>query len=150
MATDLRAGVARQTDDWTPARIFLAVSAGFHFLVGLGGLAVDQTFPIGSDDAAHAGSGQVFGILETNGWHSTAALLVAVYSLYFALRHERAREAAIALGIAHVGIFLGLAIGSPSTFWLASNAADQAVHASTAIGGIGSALLTRSTRFLTT
>ena len=67
-------------------------------------------------------------------------------SLYFAVRPEGARSAALAIGIGHVGIVLALSIWAPSNFWLASNAADQVVHVSTAVGGIGSALLTRPIR----
>jgi Domain of unknown function (DUF4383) len=147
MAADTTAGLARQAGSWTPARIFMVASATFHLPVAIVGLAIDQTFPLGADAAAHAGSEHIFGILETNGWHSLAALLLGLVSLYFAVRPEGAREAALAIGIGHVVIVLGLTFWTPSTFLLASNAADQVVHASTAIGGIGSALLTRSIRF---
>jgi hypothetical protein len=124
----------------------MAASAAFHLPVAIVGLAIDQTFPVGADAAEHAGSGHIFGILETNGWHSLAALLVGVVSLYFAVRPERAREGALAIGIGHVGVVLALTFWAPSTFWFMSNGADQVVHASTAIGGIGSALLTRPIR----
>lgn len=144
MATDLRAGIARQEVRWNPARIFMVASAVFHLPVAIVGLAINQTFPLGADAAAGAGSDHIFGILETNGWHSLAALLVGVVSLYFAVRPERAREAALAIGTAHVGVVLALTFWAPSTFWLMSNGADQVVHVSTAVGGIGSALLTRS------
>ena len=99
---------------------------------------------VAASAARRAGDSEhIFGILETNGWHSLAALLLGLISLYFAMRPEGARQAALAIGVAHVGIVLGLTLWAPSTFWLASNGADQVVHASTAIGGIGSALLTR-------
>jgi hypothetical protein len=146
MATDARAGIAPQAGNWTPARIFMVASAVFHLPVAIVGLAIDQTFPFGADATVDAGSAHIFGILETNGWHSLAALLLGVISLYFALRPERARDAAFAIGIAHVVIVLSLTFWVPSTFWLASNGADQVVHTSTAIGGIGSALLTRPIR----
>jgi hypothetical protein len=141
MAADA-ARLLRRSDGWTPARIFMAASAGFHLPVAIIGLAIDQTFPFGADAAAHAGSEHILGILETNGWHSLAALLLGVVSLYFAVRPQRAREAALAIGVGHVVIVLALTFWDPSTFWFASNAADQVVHTSTAIGGIGSALLT--------
>jgi hypothetical protein len=143
MATDRTVGVAPHAGSWTPARIFMVVSAAYHLPLAIAGLAIDQTFPVGSDAAAHAGSEHIFGIFETNGWHSLAALLLGVVSIYFALRPERAREAALAIGIGHVGIVLALTFWAPATFWLMSNGADQVVHASTAFGGIGSALLTR-------
>ncbi len=146
MATDVATGIAPQADSWTPARIFMAASAVFHLPVAIVGLAIDQTFPLGADEAAHAGSEHIFGIFETNGWHSLAALLLGVVSLYFAVRPERAREAALAVGLGHVVIVLALTIWVPSTFLLASDGADQVVHSTTAIAGIGSALLTRPLR----
>ena len=144
MAAQAMAGVTQRAESWTPARIFMTVSAVFHIPVGLIGLVIDQTFQVGSKAAAVAGSEHIFGILETNGWHSLAALLLGVASLYFTLRPRRAREGALAIGISHVVLVLGLAFWDPSTFWLASNGADQVIHASTAVGGIGSALLTRA------
>ena len=127
---------------WTPARIFLAGSAAYHLLLGGAGLAVDQTFAVGSDEVARAGSAFIFGIFETNGWHSLAGLLLGLVSLYFAVRPEHARPAALAIGTSQVFTFLGLAVFPPSTFWFASNMADQVIHASTAIAGIASGLLT--------
>lgn len=127
---------------WTPARIFMTVSAVFHIPVAVAGFLYDRSFPIGPDAAARAGGEHVFGILETNGWHTLGALLVGAVSLYFALRPLRARDAALALGAFHVALFASLELWDPSTFWIASNTADQVIHASTAIGGIGSALLT--------
>ena len=146
MATDASAGITRGTESWTQARIFLAVSTVFHVPVGLAGLAIDQTFPLGSRAAVGAGSGHLFGILETNGWHSLAALIVGLVSLYYTVRPKGARAAALAIGLSHVGIVLALTFWAPSTFWLASNGADQVVHASTAILGTGSALMTRPLR----
>ena len=147
MAADVATEIAPQADGWTPARIFMATSAVFHLPVAIVGLAIDQTFPLGADEAAHAGSEHIFGIFETNGWHSLAALLLGVVSLYFAVRPERAREAALAVGLGHVVLVLALTIWAPSTFLLASDGADQVVHSTTAIAGIGSALLTRPHRY---
>ncbi|MDQ3957681.1 MAG: DUF4383 domain-containing protein [Actinomycetota bacterium] len=142
MAADATAGFARRPDGWTPARIFMVVSVLYHLPLAIAGLAIDQTFPFGGSEAARAGSEHVFGIFETNGWHSLAALLVGLASVYFAVRPERAREAALVIGVGHVGVFLALTFWAPETFWLASNAADQVVHASTAVLGTGAALLT--------
>jgi hypothetical protein len=129
---------------WSPARIFMLVSALYHLPLGIAGLLYDQTFPIGSAEAEHAGSDHIFGIFETNGWHSGAALALGVVSLYFTMRPRRARDAALAIGVLHVGIVAALIALPPETFWLASNAADQVVHSTTAIAGIGSALLTQA------
>ena len=127
---------------WTPARLFMLVSTLYHVPLGTLGLAVDRTFPIGSSEAEHAGSEHVFGIFETNGWHSLAALILGVVSLYFFLRPRRAREVALAIGIAHVGIVLSFELWPPETFWFASNAADQVVHAFTAVTAIAAGVLT--------
>jgi hypothetical protein len=119
----------------------LLASAAYHLLLAIVGLAIDQTFPLGASATAHASSEHVFGIFETNGWHSLAALLLGVVSLYFALRPTRAREAALAIGVSQLLVVVTFGLLPPSTFWFASNGADQVVHTSTAIGGIGSALL---------
>lgn len=124
----------------------MLVAAVVHLPLGIIGLITDQTFPVGSSAAARAGSDHVFGVLETNGWHSLAALGVGIVAAYFTVYPRRAREAALTIGVLHVGLIAALVVWDPSIFWLASNGADQVVHASTAIGGIGSALLTRPMR----
>ncbi len=146
MAADVTARPARPRGTWTPARIFMGISAAYHLPLAIVGLAIDQTFALGANAVAQAGSEHVFGIFETNGWHSHAALLVGAVSLYYAVRPKGARAAALALGIGHVGIVVALTIVPPSTFWLASNAADQVIHSITAIGGIGSAMLSQPIR----
>jgi hypothetical protein len=131
-----------QTSAWRPARIFMVVSALFHMPVAVVGFIYDRTFPIGAHAAANAPSAHISGVFETNGWHTLGALVVGVVSLYFALSPRHAREAALALGVSHVGLWVALTLWDPSTFWIASNAADQIVHSSTAVGGIVSGLLT--------
>ena len=124
----------------------MLATAVVHLPLGIAGLVYDQTFPVGATAAEHANSELVFGIFETNGWHSLAALLLGIITAYFAMYPRRARDAALIIGVLHVGIFAALVVSQASTFWLASNDADQVVHASTAIGGIASALLTRPRR----
>jgi hypothetical protein len=136
-------GVPRRAQRWSPARIFMLVSALYHLPLGIAGLLYDQTFPIGSAEAERAGSDLVFGIFETNGWHSLAALVLGVASLYFAMQPRGARLAALVIGVQHVGLVAAFIIWPSETFWMASNVADQFVHSFTAIGGIGTALLTR-------
>ena len=131
------------SERWSPARIFMLVAVVVHVPLGIVGLIEDQSFPIGATAAERAGSGLAFGLFETNGWHSLAALVIAIIAVYFTVYPRRARDAALAIGLFHVGVVVSLILWDPSTFWLASNAADQVVHASTAIGGIASALLTR-------
>ena len=146
MATQATTVGATAPATWTPARVFMAVSTVWHLFLGIAGFAYDRTFPIGSKAAATAGSEYVFGIFETNGWHTSAALILGVVSLYYWLRPAGAREGALAIGIFHVGVVVSLIVWEPSTFWLASNFADQVVHTSTAVGGIATGLLTPKTR----
>jgi hypothetical protein len=134
---------AIRRERWTPARIFMLAAAVVHLPLGIAGLIYDQTFPVGATAAERTSSELIFGIFETNGWHSLAALLLGIVTAYLAMYPRRARDAALIIGVLHVGIFAALAMSQPSTFWLASNGADQVVHASTAIGGIASALLTK-------
>lgn len=133
------------TSRWTPARWYLLVFAIVHLPLGVAGLVVDRSFPIGVEAARAGDTGHVFGVLETNGWHSLAALLLGVLAAAVVFRPGRARLVALALGFGHVGIVVQLALWDPSTFWLASNGADQIVHVSSAVGGIVSGLLTRPT-----
>ncbi len=121
----------------------MLAAAVWHLPLGIVGLVYDQTFPVGATAAERAGSEHIFGIFETNGWHSLAALVLGIVTAYFAMYPRRARDAALFLGLFHVGLVTALVVAPPTTFWLASNGADQVVHASTAIGGIASALLTR-------
>ena len=134
------------SERWTPARIFMLVSTLYHLPLGIAGLIYDQTFPIGAAAAERADSELVFGIFETNGWHSVAALVLGIISVYFTIYPRRARDVALAIGVFHVGIVVSLILWDPSTFWLASNFADQVIHTLTAIGGISSAMLTRPRR----
>ena len=126
---------------WTPARIFLAISAAYHLLLGSVGLTIDQTFPL-SEGAASRHSDHIFGIFETNGWHSVAGLFIGLVSLYFVLRPRYAREASIWIGISQAGVVLAFAFFEPTRFLFASNGADQWVHSATTIGGVAAGLMT--------
>ncbi len=145
MTTTLERAVSTPADRWTPARGFLLAVAITHLPLGVGGLLVDSSFPIGGEAARAGGSGHLFGVLETNGWHSLAALSLSVLAAWIVFRPRRARAVALALGVFHIALVVQLAIWDPRSFWLASNGADQIVHASTAVGGIVSGLLTRPT-----
>ena len=134
----------RTKSSWTPARIFLAISAGYHIPLGIIGLAINQSFPLSSHAAARSGSDQILGVLATNGWHSLAALAVGAISVYFTARPLHAREAALGIGAGHVAVVLALSVQDPSTFLIASNGADQVIHVTTAVGGLASGLLTRT------
>ncbi len=132
------------TSAWTAARVFLLAAAAWHIPLGLIGFLYDRSFPIGSAATETAGSGHIFGIFESNGWHNLAAVLLGIVALYFTIEPRRAREVALAIGLVHVGLVAGLIIWDDSTFWIASNIADQLIHASTAIGGLTTGLPPRS------
>lgn len=138
-------GPVRRSADraWTPARWYMVVFAVVHIPLGIAGLVVDRSFPIGPQAARQGGSGFIFGVLETNGWHSLAALGLGLIAGRLAIRARGARRVALEIGVLHVGLFLSLVLWEPSTFSLASNAADQVVHASSALGGIAAGLATR-------
>ncbi len=135
MRSEAPAPVLQRRSSWSPARIFMAVSAAWHLPLGVIGLLLDRTFPVGARATTHASSEHIFGVFETNGWHSLAALLLGAISLVFATRPEHAREAALAIGVFHVGVVVSLILWGPETFWLASNTSDQVVHSSTAVAG---------------
>ena len=132
-----------QSGRWSPARMFMLVSALYHLPLGIAGLIYDQTFPIGAAAAESAGSAHIFGIFETNGWHSVAGLVLGIASLYFMMRPRGARAAALAIGVFHVGLVVAFSVWPSENFWIASNTADQIVHSFTAIAGTGAGLLTR-------
>ncbi len=134
-----------ETGRWTPARLFLLVGGLWLLVTGVVGFALERSFPVGSAEAAAGHSAHIFGILETNGWHNLAAVGIAAVSLPVALlRPGWSRTTALAIGIVHVGVTTALIVWEPSTFWIASNDADQVVHATYAVGGIVTGLLTRA------
>lgn len=131
---------------WPPARLFLAVSGACLLLIGVAGFALDSSFPTSSAHVAH-GHAKIFGIFATNGWHNLGALAMAMPALGVALaRPALSRVTALAVGGSNALVFLLFAIWEPSVFWIASNIADQVLHAALAVGGITSAvvLMTRS------
>lgn len=117
-------------------------AAVWHLPLGTIGFLYERDFPIGVAATQSHGSVHIFGVFETNGWHNLAAVLRGIVALYFTFNPRRARAVALAIGVFHVGVTLSLMIWDPSTFWIASNAADQIVHASSAIGGIAFGLAT--------
>jgi hypothetical protein len=74
MTMSLEHAVSAPTSRWTPARLYLLAVAISHLPLGVAGLMVDRSFPVGAGAARAGDSGHVFGVLETNGWHSLAAL----------------------------------------------------------------------------
>lgn len=136
--------VAGVRGNWTPARWFLLVPAVVHLPLAVGGLVINRSFP-GPFSTGDPGAEVVFGVFRTNGWHSLAALLVGAVALWFTLNPKGTRATALTIGLVHVVVVVQFALVDPVTFWIASNNADQGVHAFSALGGILSALLTPRT-----
>jgi hypothetical protein len=124
---------------WSPAHLYLLISGVGLIVIGAAGLIYNQSFGLGADVHGDA----VFGILQTNGWHSLAGLLGGMTALAFAAKPEWARFAALSLGVTFVIVTIALVIWEPSSFRIASNTADNVVHALLGIGGIASAVATR-------
>ena len=129
---------------WSPARLYLAVNGAWHLVLAVGGFLADQTFPTSMAAARSGHSGLVFGIFETNGWHTLGAAIVGVVATYAAIYPKRAREVAFGIGAFHVPFTLALIFWEPHTFLIASNDADQIVHATSAILGLAAAMATPS------
>lgn len=149
MTHSLYSAIARQAASsrewnaqaWSPARVYLLISGVYLVFIGAVGFIYSSSFAIGADAEE---SSHIFGIFETNGWHNLAGLLGGLGALAFALRPETTRLGALLLGVAYIVITVALAIWEPSTFSIASNGADQVVHALLAVGGVASAFATRS------
>jgi hypothetical protein len=126
----------------SPARVYLVVSG--IFLVGLAaiGFLYNSSFPTAADEVSE-NSSHVFGVLETNGWHNLAGMMSGLLALTFATRAEWSSFGAMFKGLFYVIVTSAIGIWGGDTFWLASNSADQILHASLAVGGVGSALVTR-------
>jgi hypothetical protein len=134
----------RVVQEWSPARVYLVASGVLLLVLGVTGLALDQSFPTSPGAVDAAGSAWLFGVFQTNGWHSLAALASGAAALGFAARAEWARLGAMVKGLFYVVVTTSLFITEPSTVLLVSNIGDQIVHASLAIGGIATALATRT------
>lgn len=131
----------RSAAQWSPARIYLVGSGVFLVALAAVGFAVNTSFPTEADQVGTT-SDHVFGVLETNGWHNLAGLVSGIVALGFGMRPEWARAGALVKGTAYVVIASSIAIDGGDGFWIASNAADQVVHASLAIGGLATGVMT--------
>ncbi|MDQ3982001.1 MAG: DUF4383 domain-containing protein [Actinomycetota bacterium] len=127
---------------WSPARIYLVVSGVFLVVASAVGFGIDSSFPASAAEVDSAGSGHIFGIFETNGWHNLSALISGAIALGFAVRPEWARAGALLKGTMYVAVTTSIAIWGPETFKVASNGADQVVHASLALTGLAAGLAT--------
>ncbi|MFY9588581.1 MAG: DUF4383 domain-containing protein [Actinomycetota bacterium] len=133
----------KSSTTWNLARWFLLIFAIVHLPLGVAGLVADRSFPLGTGATRAGDPGHVLGVFETNGWHSLGALLLGVLAAAALIRPGRERPIALAIGALHVWLVLSLVLWDPSNFLIASNDADQIVHASSAVGGLVSGLLMR-------
>jgi hypothetical protein len=124
---------------WSPARRYLVISGVFLVILAAVGFAYSRAFPTESG-AVDEGARKVFGLLLTNGWHNLAGLLSGIVALGFALRPEWARTGALLKGLFYVGVTTSLLAVDARETLLASNWADQIIHASLAIGGLATGL----------
>lgn len=140
MATEAARARPALGSSWSPARWYLVVSGIGLLLLGGIGFALNASFPTSS--AEFGDSAHLFGVFETNGWHNAAALASGVIALGFAADERWARLGAFVKGALYVVVTTALFLTEPGTFLVASNTADQVLHASLAVGGIAMGLAT--------
>jgi hypothetical protein len=127
---------------WSPARVYLVASGVVLIAAGLIGFTINSAFPATPAEVPSAGSGHIFGIFETNGWHNLTSMISGVAALAFAVKPEWSRTGAFVKGFMYVGVTLSIAIWGADTFKIASNAADQITHATFGVTGLAAALAT--------
>lgn len=127
---------------WSPARVYLVASGIVLVLAGAVGFGVNSAFPATSADVHAAGSGHIFGVFETNGWHNLSSMISGVIALGFALRPEWARTGAFVKGVLYTAVTVSIALWGPEAFRIASNTADQIVHGTFAVTGLAAGAAT--------
>lgn len=127
---------------WSPARVYLVVSGTFLVAAAVTGFGYSTSFPSSAEAVREAHNPHIYGIFETNGWHNLSSLVSGTISLAFALRPQWARTGAFVKGTLYSVVTIAIALVGPETFLLASNGADQVVHASLAVAGLAAAAAT--------
>src|SRR3990172_3238791 len=85
---------------WSPTGLYLLVSGVWLVVVaGVVGFIYNSDFAI---DTRPGSSSDIFGILETNGWHNLAGLLGGLAALGFALKAATAHFRALSLGVVYL------------------------------------------------
>ncbi|MGH2756053.1 MAG: DUF4383 domain-containing protein [Actinomycetota bacterium] len=130
-----RSGAVDATE-WSPARLYLVISGIFLVASTTIGFMVNSAFPATPEAVHDAGSGHIFGIFETNGWHNLSGMISGVIALGFAVKPRWARTGALLKGTMYVAVTISIAIWGPDTFKIASNTADQFVHGTLAVTGL--------------
>lgn len=143
MATTATRGIGTaKAGTWSPARVYLVATGLFLIGAAAAGFGVSTSFPTTAEAARAAEDAHIYGIFETNGWHNLSSGFSGVISLAFAARPRWARTGAFVKATLYALVTISIAIWGAETFLLASNAADQVVHASLAVAGLGAALAT--------
>jgi hypothetical protein len=106
------------------------------------GFTIDSSFQTSAEAVRSSNFGHIFGLLATNGWHNLSGLASGLVALAFALKPEWARTGALFKGLMYVFVTTSVAIWGGETFLLATNAADQVVHGTLAVTGLGAWLMT--------
>jgi hypothetical protein len=137
-----RAGLSAETSAWSPARIYLVVSGIFLVVASAIGFTLDSSFPTSAEAVRVSSPGHIYGTLATNGWHNLSGLASGLIALAFALKPEWARTGALFKGFMYVFVTTSIAVWGGETFLLATNAADQIVHGTLAVTGLGAGFIT--------
>lgn len=94
MADDHRSARKKIGDRRSLSQIYLWISAAYLLILGVGSLVINPSFAAG--DAASVKN--LFGVLETNGWHGLAGLLLGLAALPFAISAPWRRRGAALIG----------------------------------------------------
>ena len=124
-----------ETDRQMPARTFLWISGGYLLVLGIGSLIANPSFAVGDE----ASSGHLFGVVETNGWHGLAGVLLGLASLFFAMSQRWAKEGAGVIGLFSLasGVVLLLYGDGAVALWLVPVDATDAVFLHVLPGVVG-------------
>lgn len=130
-----------QRSRWSPARLYLVISGLSLLVIAVAGFTVSNSFPTAAEEVG-SDSGHIFGLFETNGWHNAAGLSSGLIALALAAKPAWARFGALLKGSIYVVVTTSVAFWGGEFFLIASNTADQVLHASLAIAGIATGLMT--------
>ena len=126
-----------------PARFFALVVGATLVAAGVIGFFYESTFT--TNQAVRDGA---FGLFDVNGWHNVVHILTGIVALAMARTH--AREFALGLGIAYLGVAIwGFIVGDGGSILsiIPVNTADNILHlVVSAAGAAGYALTARRER----
>jgi hypothetical protein len=136
---------------WSPARVYLLVS-GIYLVVfaGVVGFMYTRSFALGAQVRTDPNaSARVLGIFVSNGWHNLLGVAGGVIALALVKSSPRTtRAAALWLGAYYLAVTVSLMVPASNDLAaniIATNGADNFVHAALGVGGIFAGLVTRRT-----